>query len=169
MATRFTLPVRALALSASGLNLAAGGDDEGLKLVDVESYRVFRQLKSQVGAARSGGGDGGASVWVGVPQQAGWKSFAGVWLLRLPLLHPPRPSSPSCPHLAQAYTRSLAWDPESVYLGSVNGDGTLNVWEVESGKQALCRRKACPKVRRSVAGGWGGAGGVGGCGRGSGV
>ncbi|PSC69197.1 WD repeat and HMG-box DNA-binding 1 isoform B [Micractinium conductrix] len=92
VATRFTLPVRALALSASGLNLAAGGDDEGLKLVDVESYRVFRQLKSQ------------------------------------------------------AYTRSLAWDPESVYLGSVNGDGTLNVWEVESGKQALCRRKACPKV-----------------------
>lgn len=43
--------VRALAYSPSGASLAAGGDDEGIKLVDMSSARVFRQLKSQVGAA----------------------------------------------------------------------------------------------------------------------
>ncbi len=47
--TRFTLPVRALAFSPSGLMLAAGGDDEGIKLVDVTTKSVFRQLTSQVG------------------------------------------------------------------------------------------------------------------------
>ena len=41
--------VRALAYSPSGASLAAGGDDEGIKLVDMASSRVFRQLKSQVG------------------------------------------------------------------------------------------------------------------------
>lgn len=46
----------------------------------------------------------------------------------------------------QAYTRSLAYDPEGEYLASVNADGTLNVWEIQTGKQPLCRRKACPKV-----------------------
>ncbi|KAI7839202.1 hypothetical protein COHA_007091 [Chlorella ohadii] len=92
VATRFTLPVRALAYSPSGASLAAGGDDEGIKLVDMASARVFRQLKSQ------------------------------------------------------AYTRSIAYDPEGAYIASVNGDGTLNVWEIEGGKQQLCRRKACPKV-----------------------
>lgn len=46
----------------------------------------------------------------------------------------------------QAYTRSIAYDPEGAYIASVNGDGTLNVWEIEGGKQQLCRRKACPKV-----------------------
>ena len=35
VATRFTLPARAAAFSPSGLNLAAGGDDDGIKLLDV--------------------------------------------------------------------------------------------------------------------------------------
>lgn len=48
VATRFTLPVRALAYSPSGLTLAAGGDDEGIKMIDVVNGRVFRQLQSQV-------------------------------------------------------------------------------------------------------------------------
>ena len=43
--------VRALAYSPSGASLAAGGDDEGIKLVDMASARVFRQLKSQASAA----------------------------------------------------------------------------------------------------------------------
>ena len=48
VATRFTLPVRSAAYSPSGLNLAAGGDDEGIKLIDVSTCKVFRHLKSQV-------------------------------------------------------------------------------------------------------------------------
>jgi WD40 repeat protein len=59
VATRFTLPVRALALSPSGLNLAAGGDDEGIKLVDLATCKVFRQIKSQAG----GWGGARRSVW----------------------------------------------------------------------------------------------------------
>lgn len=53
---------------------------------------------------------------------------------------------------AGPYTRSLAFDPEGSYLASVNADGTLNVWSLESGKQELQRKKACPKVGRK--GGW---------------
>ncbi len=58
MATRFTLPVRALAYSPSGLNLAVAGDDEGIKLVDMSDAeqgecRVFRQLAAQASPLRS--------------------------------------------------------------------------------------------------------------------
>lgn len=48
-------------------------------------------------------------------------------------------------HALQAYTRCLAYDPEGTYLASVNADGTLNVWEIDS-KRQLLRKKACPKV-----------------------
>lgn len=51
------------------------------------------------------------------------------------------------PPSPQAYTRSLAYDPETAYLASVNADGTLNVWAVNDGRSQLCRRKACPKAR----------------------
>ena len=61
VATRFTLPVRALAFSPSGLNLAAGGDDAGIKLVDISTCKIFRQLPSQVGGW-GGGGVGGACL-----------------------------------------------------------------------------------------------------------
>jgi chromosome transmission fidelity protein 4 len=46
VATRFTLPARCLAYSPSGLNLAASGDDEGIKLVDLAGGKVFRTLPS---------------------------------------------------------------------------------------------------------------------------
>ena len=42
MATRFSLPVRALAYSPSGTNLAAGGDDEGIKLLSAAESKVHR-------------------------------------------------------------------------------------------------------------------------------
>ena len=50
------------------------------------------------------------------------------------------------PCALQAYTRSIAYDPEGAYLATVNADGSLNVWDLASGKQQLCRKKACPKV-----------------------
>lgn len=46
VATRFTLPARCLAISPSGLNLAASGDDQGIKLVDLAGGKVFRTLPS---------------------------------------------------------------------------------------------------------------------------
>ncbi len=40
VATRFTLPVRALAYSADGTKLVAAGDDAGIKLVNVIDTKV---------------------------------------------------------------------------------------------------------------------------------
>jgi len=49
VATRFSLPVRALAYSPSGTNLAAAGDDEGIKLISAAESKVrglpYEQLK----------------------------------------------------------------------------------------------------------------------------
>jgi len=45
-ATRFSLPARFLAYSPSGLHLAASGDDEGIKLIDLAGNKVFRTLRS---------------------------------------------------------------------------------------------------------------------------
>ncbi|GAB4823682.1 hypothetical protein N2152v2_010728 [Parachlorella kessleri] len=47
LATRFVLPARAVAFSASGATLASGGDDEGIKLINTDDRKVFRQLRSQ--------------------------------------------------------------------------------------------------------------------------
>ena len=40
VATRFSLPVRCLAFSPSGTNLAAAGDDEGIKLISAAESKV---------------------------------------------------------------------------------------------------------------------------------
>ena len=40
VATRFSLPVRCLAYSPSGTNLAAAGDDEGIKLISAAESKV---------------------------------------------------------------------------------------------------------------------------------
>ena len=40
VATRFSLPVRALTYSPSGTNLAAAGDDEGIKLISAAESKV---------------------------------------------------------------------------------------------------------------------------------
>ena len=42
VATRFTLPVRALAYSPDGTKLVAAGDDAGIKLVNVIDTKVRR-------------------------------------------------------------------------------------------------------------------------------
>ena len=62
------------------------------------------------------------------------------------------PCVPACaPAWVHAYTRSIGYDPEGAYVASTNGDGCLNVWEIEGGKQVLGRKKACPKVRPALA------------------
>lgn len=130
-----------MAYSPSGLTLAAGGDDEGIKLVDMSSAKVFRQLKAQVGLYNS---------W----RRKGWhRGKSRLRLVAVPSMFSRRPTCvPACaPAWVQAYTRSIAYDPEGAYVASTNGDGCLNVWEIEGGKQVLGRKKACPKVRPALA------------------
>ena len=86
------MPPRALAYSPSGLHLAASGDDEGIKIIDTASNKVFRQLPST------------------------------------------------------AYTRGLAYDPESRFLASISADGTLAVWDFQNGKAVALKRKACSQA-----------------------
>lgn len=90
--TRFVLPPRALALSPSGVTLAAGGDDEGVKLIALSTARVLRVLPSP------------------------------------------------------AYTRGLAYDAEGTYVAAASADGTLSIWDMSNGKQAVQLKRAGPKV-----------------------
>jgi WD40 repeat protein len=62
-------------------------------------------------------------------------------------IHPPHTHPHTPPRFHQAYTRSLAYDPEGAYLAAVAADGSLAIWDIQTGKQQLLRRKACPKVR----------------------
>lgn len=46
IATRFTLPPRSIAYSSAGSALAVGGDDEGIKLIDTASNKVYRTISA---------------------------------------------------------------------------------------------------------------------------
>lgn len=48
--TRFTLPIRALAFNKSGTMLAAAGDDEGIKLINIIDGSIARVLKGHKGS-----------------------------------------------------------------------------------------------------------------------
>ncbi|KAG8387949.1 hypothetical protein BUALT_Bualt02G0074400 [Buddleja alternifolia] len=78
--TRFTLPLRAVAFNKSGTILAAGGDGEGIKLVNTIDGTIARVLKGHTGSVTS-----------------------------------------------------LAFDPKSEYLASLDAFGTVIYWELQSG------------------------------------
>jgi chromosome transmission fidelity protein 4 len=43
--TRFVLPARCVSFSPSGIHLAAGGDDDMIKMIDVQNKKVFKSIK----------------------------------------------------------------------------------------------------------------------------
>lgn len=47
---------------------------------------------------------------------------------------------------AGAYTRSLAFDPESEFLASVSAEGTLQIWNMADGKVKYAQKRVAPKV-----------------------
>ncbi len=47
---------------------------------------------------------------------------------------------------AGAYTRSLAFDPESEFLASVSAEGTLQIWDMADGKVKYAQKRVAPKV-----------------------
>ena len=74
--TRFTLPIRALAFNPSGTVLAAAGQDEGIRLINVSDNKVTSSLKANDGFPvlslafdpqgeylASAGADGTVHVW----------------------------------------------------------------------------------------------------------
>lgn len=46
-----------------------------------------------------------------------------------------------------AYIRSVAYDPDLSFLAASTADGLLAVWDMQTGKQLLARKRAVPKVR----------------------
>ncbi len=51
---------------------------------------------------------------------------------------------------AGAYTRSLAFDPESEFLASVSAEGTLQIWDMADGKVKYAQKRVAPKVASSA-------------------
>lgn len=51
--TRFQLPLRSLTFSATGGTLAAGGDDEGIRLISVADASISQVLKGHCGSVSS--------------------------------------------------------------------------------------------------------------------
>jgi chromosome transmission fidelity protein 4 len=90
-ATRFELPVRAVDFSPKGRLLAAGGDDEGVRILQVEEDLKFCKLVRTLRTV-------GQSV------------------------------------------KSLRWDPEGVFISAVSADGTLQIWNAETGESVLTRK-----------------------------
>jgi len=64
------------------------------------------------------------------------------------------PSQQQLPQMSQvfrtlragAYTRSLAFDPESEFLASVSAEGTLQIWDMADGKVKYAQKRVAPKV-----------------------
>eukprot|EP00887_Chlorella_sp_A99_P000454 scaffold17.g454.t1 len=114
VATRFTLPARAVVFSPGGRTAAAAGDDNGIKLLDCAAGRVFRTLRAppytrglafdpEGAYLASANADGSLSVWSlesGKPEV----QRKGV-----------------CPKL---YER-LSWEPASALKGSHSADVSL--------------------------------------------
>lgn len=92
--TRFSLPIRACCYSHGGNTIAAAGDDDSIKLIDISDYMVFRDFKAADG---------------------------------FPVV-------------------SLAFDPQDELLASVGADGTLHVWDVQSGALKHTERRIAPRV-----------------------
>lgn len=114
VATRFALPPRSLAFSPDGCTLAAGGDDEGIKVISLSSSA----------AAAGDGGDGNEDK--------------PALDLSKPRVLRTLPAPP--------YTRGLAWDPEGVYLASVDASGSVTVWERASADPST--NSAAPSAAR---------------------
>lgn len=45
-----------------------------------------------------------------------------------------------------AYIRSVAYDPDLSFLAAATADGLLAVWDMQTGKQLVARKRAVPKV-----------------------
>lgn len=89
--SRFTLPIRTLSFNRSGTMLAAGGDDDGIKLINTIDGSIARVLKGHRGSI----------------------------------------------------TR-IAFDPNSEYLASVGSDGTVIIWELQSGTKINTLNNVAP-------------------------
>ena len=94
VATRFALPPRSLAFHPDGRTLAAGGDDEGIKIISLSSSSPSSEDAEK----------GSSPLDLSKPKV----------LRTLP---------------APPYTRGLAWDPDGIYLASVDASGSVAVWE----------------------------------------
>ncbi|KAK9837086.1 hypothetical protein WJX81_001820 [Elliptochloris bilobata] len=123
VATRFTLPVRAVSFSPDGTKLVAAGDDAGIKLVNVADTKVLRTFKAgpytrslaydpEGEYVASVAADGSLQVW----------HVAGKAELRLPRAAPKVDA-------ASAARSLLAWHPDGSLLAVPGCDNDVTVYE----------------------------------------
>lgn len=122
VATRFSLPVRAVVFSPSGTSIAAAGDDDGIKLVNIADSKVS------------------APLCKAFLMRQYFVSSEQIYLqLPLCVLQVFRTLK------AGPYTRSLAYECDGKYLASVSANGLLQIWDTTTGV-ASSLQKAAPKV-----------------------
>ncbi|QDZ24215.1 WD40 repeat domain-containing protein [Chloropicon primus] len=105
--TRFELPVRAVDFSPDGRTIAAGGDDQGIRLVELE-------VSEETAKGRK---------------------------VACKLLRTLRTVGRS--------VKSIRWDPEGLFVAAVSADGTLQIWNSESGECVLTKKGAAKKFEGS--------------------
>ena len=132
VATRFQLPVRAVAFSPCGLKLAAAGDDDGIKLVHVADGKVSK-----------------SNICISCNKASDSSIMAHLFTAFSPSLCPDvigRYSQVYKTLRAGPYTRCLAFEHEGTYLASLSAEGHMHVWDVATGKSDCSMPKCAPKV-----------------------
>lgn len=122
VATRFALPVRAVAFSPCGEKVIVTGDDEGIKIISVAGSKVRTFFHYPLGQARK-------AVKKEELRQRVWHAQQVLRTLK-----------------AGPYSRALAYDPEGTYVASLSANGHLQVWELDNGKVVCSMPKAAPRV-----------------------
>ncbi|KAL4584152.1 hypothetical protein LXL04_008743 [Taraxacum kok-saghyz] len=110
--TRFTLPIRALSFNRSGTMLAAGGDDDGIKLINTIDGSVARVLKGHRGSITSISFDPKSEYLASVDSLGTvtiWELQSGTTIHTLKNISPPTP--PDFTTLT-----ALGWSPDGEIL-----------------------------------------------------
>ena len=125
-ATRFELPVRALDFAPEGRTLACGGDDEGIRIVEIDyeddkSCKVLRTLRTAGRSIKSIRWDPEGAFVAAVSADGTlqiWKAESGeVALTKRGVAHRFDKSSPNCAH--------ISWQHEGIFLAVPGTSGDV--------------------------------------------
>jgi chromosome transmission fidelity protein 4 len=120
--TRFTLPLRALAFSATGGTLAAGGDDDGIRLISVADASISQVLRGHNGSVSSLAFDPRHTL-LGSSSSDGTVLVHDVEAAKvLHKLHGMAPKGEA----AQGYGNTVQWHPDGNLLAVPGGNNEVS-------------------------------------------